>query len=201
MKLQRCSLLQLTIHVILIFAIGFIIGNNLLPASQQEELRIINSLFKSADRLEDTGDKFNRTIDYYEEGRHHASTSHLIRYDAECMRYTGVQLSANQGRIIFEYSRFGYKRPPHVIVSVNGINFKPDPVPGYGSKTGLFFKMEEITEKRFVARFDSNFKRFGSTMLENAQVCFMLLQDPKDFVFSLQTHRPLAVNLTANDHT
>ena len=109
--------------------------------------------------------------------------AHLIRYQTNCYDISGSSISINNGIIIIDLAKYRYKFDPSSVVTINGINFKPDPVPGFGATIGLYFKILETTATSITGKLVSNSGRFDSHMIEKVQLCYMLVQNPRDYHF------------------
>lgn len=188
MKLQRCSLLQLTVHVALVFAVGFWIGLSLRPQAQLLEASMLKDLFSAQDDIESLSALWGSTIDYFDKGKRTATLAANQRYQTFCEKRFASNIANANNHIEYDISSYDFEETPSVLVSINGLTYAPDPVPGYGIKEGLFVELISVTKAHVRLKVISNYQAVNPNSIAEIDACVLLIQNPKEY--SLSAHRP-----------
>ena len=180
-RLVRCSQMQLLTHVILLYAVGFVIGMSILSVCETGETQIIDKLVRMRDDFDNLSPDLERTLNYFEEAAIRIRLNSNSRIFSKCNTISQSTLAKSNYRLRHSFPEYDFKNTPNLIYSINGIDYHPIPVPAKGTVEQLSFTVEKIDQKEVVFNVRSSFGVLNSRSLDNVQYCLLIFGQNEDY--------------------
>ena len=182
-KSEQCTEFQVVVHVLLIFAIGALIGTSLVSETDNLEVELYNDTNKLKGDFAELITKYNKKISSFEEDYELLKQHGLAAYEMNCLSLTNYFIDNSVGNDLkIEFSDRFYKEPV-VYLSINGFKYNPSLIRAEGESEVLSFSITSITNSEFRFAIESSVDDFKKTDFDGLEICYLAFvhYDPKEF--------------------
>ena len=172
-KSQRCTELQLSLHIILAFIIGALIGTSLISETDQLEHSLVQKVYTTKLQYDtmnkDYGtlsERFKANFDKYKEFVYNG-------IEMNCVRLGNYSIdNAHNNEIPIDLME-SFSKIPQIFLSINGFDYQPKLIKAEGFEETVDFSVTEVTEKQFKFVIESSDPEFFIEDFDRLNICYL----------------------------